>query len=1250
MPPSKQIDKVELFLSTEPKKFSYKGLCKVDINLGPKVLTIKQNDKDRTSVEIPFYYPFIMHKNILCHVSPTKLHDIVMIFPTKASCIDVYNILLKYQVKVKQEVAEDSNIFVELKDRILIPLSNEVSDNLNVNESTRGCIIQMIKPFNSGQDVKNVMMKSELSESPTEVPVEAISSPIVLQMPLEDVEVSSSHSRKRKSQTKNSNATSNITSTNKKCKTEPPDEVTTSEAARSNKESNDILSKRFLNSTEFEVQTWHRKSLKKQKLLVYCSADKKFCYSYSFETKGKRFVCDNCKDKNRYVVAHLRNGQGGEQFVELGLLHHICEPLPYNPPSQTFDLLCDIVPVTPNINSLIFTLPCAYATTRSNPTPEVSTTLQDPLNTNNEVSNNLMDIKREKIEVFEDVSANNAPVTTDSNIDVQKLKTLRPPDYEIQKFPKAGEFKQRLIVFYPENRNYCFSYSFEACNNRFACLRCRRNKRTVVAYLRHDPNGDEYIELGPLYHLCPPLYYNICPAAENDLQESSNSPSNDLSPDEMPKINSDNSSSNLSIAEFSTEANIDRKNKSSSNQDEPSSSKTSEESEISSGANIVKSANFEIQMINTKGKRKPQLLVFPYSDKHLCHYYYYDVTNDYFICGKCRKRLHYVIARLLKDNNGENYVSLDEKPHICLPFPYKNADETADSGEINAYLIEEYKRRRLRKELKISSKIEEEKCVDPVVAENFKSELSENIPNDIDASEEEDHVTSNESDSDEDYTENEEDDTEEPSMKKRLDSSEFECQTFIKRGQEKLKLIIFASINKKYCYIYYHNVSNNRFGCIKCRKQKHNVYAYLRDGPDDDKYVKLGFRGHICEPVPYTPHVFERQELFLNPAEYVLTYTREGRLRPIIFASKDRTRCYEFSPNQKGIYICCGCKNQTGAASINVVEENNLYKISLRNTKHICEPRKYMPYKNQENVLMPGKFKFYHKNDAPDELKLVTFPYDSDTEKCRIYEYLHNDKWFRCINCKNVNVEVIAKLFINIFGEEYIIDRAPSEHLCDPITFSNLDQSNMEFTAKSGLDVKKLKTRTWNENSILKAENFELQRNRYGTLNAILIIFLPENKSLCYRYYFDSYTKNYICNNCREKFKIKVTAKLYDDGEDGQKYLKLGSLEHRCKPVEYEAERKIFKKPDYIVFDPSNIIVFPSSNREECYHYTAKKLYCNPCRRMNKDVTVLLFNDENGEECLKFGKNEHVCKPQKIENVAVRMGVEVEEILAKIEV
>uniref|UniRef100_A0AC35GH13 Uncharacterized protein n=1 Tax=Panagrolaimus sp. PS1159 TaxID=55785 RepID=A0AC35GH13_9BILA len=1248
MPPSKQIDKVGLFLSTEPKKFSYKGLCKVDINLGPKVLSIKQNDKDKTSIEIPFYYPFIMHKNILCHVSPTKLHDIVMIFPTKTSCKDVYNILLKYQVKVKQEVVEDSNIFGELKDRILIPLSNEATDNLNVNESTRGCIMQMIKPFNSGQDVKNVMIKSELSEPPTEVPVEAISSPIVLQMPLEDVEILSSYSRKRKSQTKNSDATLNITSANKKCKTEPPDEVTTSEAVRSN----DILSKRFLNSTEFEVQTWYRKSIKKQKLLVYCSADKKFCYSYSFETKGKRFVCDNCKDKNRYVVAHLRNGQGGEQFVELGLLHHICEPLPYTPPSQTFDLLCDIGPVTPNINSLIFTLPSASTATSSNPTSEVSTTLHEPLNTNNDLSNNLMDIKREITEVSEGVSADNEPVTIDSNTGGQKLKALRPPDYEIQKFPKAGEFKQRLIVFYPENRNYCFSYSFEACNNRFACVRCRRNKRTVIAYLRHDSNGDEYIELGPLYHLCPPLYYNLYSAVENDLEESPYSPSNDLSPDEMSKINSDNSSSNLSIAESSTEASIHRKNKSSSNQNEPSSSKTrvkfDEESEISSGTNIVKSPNFEIQMINKNGKRKPQLLVFPYSDKHLCYYYYYDVTNDYFICGKCRKRLHYIIARLLKDNNGENYVSLDEKPHICLPFPYKNADETADSSGINVYLIEEYKR--LRKELKISSKIGKEKCVDPVVTENLKSQLSESIPNDIDASEVEDHVTSNESDSDEDYTENEEeeDDSEERNIKKRLDSSEFECQTFIKRGKEKLKLITFVSLNKKYCYIYYHDVYNNRFVCSKCRKQQHNVYAYLRDGPDDDKYVELGLRGHICEPVSYTPPVLE--QLFLNPDEYVLTYTRDGRLRPIIFASKDKKRCYEFSPNQKGIYICCGCKNQTGAASINVIEENNLYKISLRNALHICEPREYMPHKNQENVLMSGKFKFYHEKDAPDGLKLVTFPYDNDAEKCRIYEYSHDDKWFRCISCQNVDVEVIAKLFINIFGEEYIIDGAPAEHLCDPIAFLSLDQSIMEFTAKSGLDVKKLKTKTWNESSILKAGNFEIQRNRYGTLNAILIIFVPENKSLCYRYYFDSYTKHYICNNCREKFKIKVTAKLYDDGEDGQKYLKLGSLEHRCKPIEYKAERKIIKKPDYIVFDPSNIIVFPSSNREECYHYSAKKLYCNPCRRMNKEVKVLLFNDENGEECLKLGKNEHVCEPQKIQNVAVRMGVEIEEILAKIEV
>jgi hypothetical protein len=332
MPPSRQIDKVDLFISTEPNKFSYKGLCKVHIYLGPKLLVVKNDDADTPIIEIPFYYPFMMHQNIMCHISPTKLHDIVLIFLTDKICSEVYNIVHNYQAKINHEAVEDSNKVVILSDRILNPLLLAISSDPNLNRSTKRRILQMVQPINSRENDKKIVIKSELSEHPSAA---AISSTITINMPDAGSDVLSPSSRKRKNQTQSPSAAV-IISPNKRCKTEVFDEDITPEASTIT-DTSTVLTKRFLNSAEYEIQTFFEKSTMKQKLIVYCSADKKLCYSYFYERKSKRFVCEKCKEQNRYVVAYLREQQNDSQFVELGLLPHLCNPIPYSqPPPTTF--------------------------------------------------------------------------------------------------------------------------------------------------------------------------------------------------------------------------------------------------------------------------------------------------------------------------------------------------------------------------------------------------------------------------------------------------------------------------------------------------------------------------------------------------------------------------------------------------------------------------------------------------------------------------------------------------------------------------------------------------------------------------------------------------------------------------------------------------------------------------------------------------------------------------------------------------
>uniref|UniRef100_A0A914PR34 Uncharacterized protein n=1 Tax=Panagrolaimus davidi TaxID=227884 RepID=A0A914PR34_9BILA len=537
MPPSRQIDKVDLFLSTDPNKFSYKGLCKVYIDLGPKLLVVKNDYADTPIIEIPFYYPFMMHQNILCHISPTKLHDIVLIFSTDKICNEVYNIVHNYQAKINHETAEDSNKVVILSDRILNPLSLAISSDPNLSRSTKSRILQMVQPITSRENDKKVVIKSELSEHPTALPYSpAGPSTITINMPAAGSNISSPSIRKRKKQTQSSSSAVTV-SPNKRCKTEVFDEDITPEATTIT-DTNNVFTKRFLNSTEYEIQTFYEKSIKKQKLIVYCTADKKLCYSYFYERKSKRFVCEKCKEQNRYVIAYLREQQYDSQFVELGLLPHLCNPIPYSPPPTTFyvhgntDSNNQSLPGTSAINGLDLIPSSSLTSARNNTVTKTSATLRHLKKVNTK-------IVRKISEVFNNVTKEGNSGTPDSSSTLnQTPEILKPPQYQIHSFPSGSKHKQRLIVFYPYNQNYCFPYSYEVTNRRFICIRCKKNRRLVVAYVKYDSNGDEYLELGPLYHLCPPLSVENYPAPLNTNDEFNGS--SNILPLEMSVINSDN--------------------------------------------------------------------------------------------------------------------------------------------------------------------------------------------------------------------------------------------------------------------------------------------------------------------------------------------------------------------------------------------------------------------------------------------------------------------------------------------------------------------------------------------------------------------------------------------------------------------------------------------------------------------------------------------------------------------------------------
>uniref|UniRef100_A0AC34GCM5 Uncharacterized protein n=1 Tax=Panagrolaimus sp. ES5 TaxID=591445 RepID=A0AC34GCM5_9BILA len=79
----------------------------------------------------------------------------------------------------------------------------------------------------------------------------------------------------------------------------------------------------------------------------------------------------------------------------------------------------------------------------------------------------------------------------------------------------------------------------------------------------------------------------------------------------------------------------------------------------------------------------------------------------------------------------------------------------------------------------------------------------------------------------------------------------------------------------------------------------------------------------------------------------------------------------------------------------------------------------------------------------------------------------------------------------------------------------------------------------------------------------------------------------FYCNKCR------VTAKLNNDGENGEKYVILSQKEHKCKRIKYETEKEIDVAPKDVKFNNNddeskptkNVFSQPELKEEEVRHF-----------------------------------------------------------------
>ena len=143
-----------------------------------------------------------------------------------------------------------------------------------------------------------------------------------------------------------------------------------------------------------------------------------------------------------------------------------------------------------------------------------------------------------------------------------------------------------------------------------------------------------------------------------------------------------------------------------------------------------------------------------------------------------------------------------------------------------------------------------------------------------------------------------------------------------------------------------------------------------------------------------------------------------------------------------------------------------------------------------------------------------------------------------------------------------------------------------------------------------------------------LTIIAPNNKDVCYTFYYENSKHVYQCIECR-KLSKHVCVKLYQN-EANELFFEYGNNEHVCFPrsVAITVEAANFEIKKDLNGNFKNLTVFTSGNRELCYRYHWNKgnyFRCSGCYKYKSCIAARLYEKETGEYYVKM--DNHICEP-----------------------
>uniref|UniRef100_A0A914PIS9 Uncharacterized protein n=1 Tax=Panagrolaimus davidi TaxID=227884 RepID=A0A914PIS9_9BILA len=581
--------------------------------------------------------------------------------------------------------------------------------------------------------------------------------------------------------------------------------------------------------------------------------------------------------------------------------------------------------------------------------------------------------------------------------------------------------------------------------------------------------------------------------------------------------------------------------------------------------NFVLAPDFEIRTQMAKGKEKQTLFIFNENDKTKCYNFYYYSTTKVFICKECLKQKVHVTARLQQNSDGEDYLLLSKKQHVCEMVKYipqkddeiilrqpnfKLMEETCDgvsklfvfdSQDKNFCYIFSPTQKNCNRYICL-------RCRDFVQSSKTKEKLNVYLSLIKDKNGEYFIQMKNQKHS---------------CQPRKYEPQKYELKIadnyfyYQKKSSRKcVHVAILLSTDSKLCYPFSYLKTSNRFYCINCKRlEKHCSMQSPKMNENGKEYFIHDPSKHICKPVKIstfeTPKFkrLERKDIAFEKKSKTKTLkidkSRILRLpnfefRPsrngnpegtlVIFDSKDKSTIYEyFYHASQEIFICSSChkKNRYVTAKIHVDEKNGEKFIKLSKNDHICEPKKD---EFPARIINHSNFMIVDREDKTNPAKAIVFT-SKERELCYELCYFSSLNSFECIQCRKLKKSVTVKLYAKENGEKYLL-KFKNDHICEP---------------------KKYDAQNFDKPKIVPKSMFELYPSAKGVANKRIVIFTSKKKDLIYEYCLTG--SLYRCLECRKLNKY-LTAKLIGESED--KYLELSKAEHICKPKKYHP--KNFKK------------------------------------------------------------------------------------------